>query len=282
VPDFRPGLLVVAILGTGKMGAAAARRLASQGFTLRLWNRTRERAEEVGAGTVAATPAETVTGAEVALSILTGPEAVHAVYAQLDPADDRVYLELSTAGPEVPEELGRRFRQLVAAPVVAPPPMVEAGKALFLAGGPPEAIARARPVLEALGEVREVGSYRRAAAMKLMNNAMLAITTAAGAELHEAGVRAGLTREEAFEWIKRHAPYLDTRRSAFLGGGYEPVTFALQDMLKDVDLSLEMFDGQSYPMPILDAVRAAFAEVAGEVGDKELTAVLERYRRKGR
>jgi len=269
----------VAVLGTGKMGAAAARRLAAQGFSVRLWNRTRERAEQVGVGSVADTPAEAVAGAEVALSILTGPEAVHAVYAQLDPAADRVYLESSTAGPEVPEELGRSFRNLVAAPVVAPPPMVEAGKALFLVGGSAEAIARGRPVLEALGEVREVGSYRRAAAMKLMNNAMLALTTAAGAELHEAGVRAGLTHEEAFEWVKRHAPYLDTRRSGFLGGPYAPVTFALKDMLKDVDLSLELFDGPTFPMPILDAVRAAYAEVAGKVGEEELTAVLERYRR---
>jgi 3-hydroxyisobutyrate dehydrogenase len=272
--------MVVAILGTGKMGAAAARRLAAQGFTVRLWNRTRDRATAVGVGTVAATPAEAVAGAEVAISILTGPEAVRAVYGQLDPAEDRVHVEMSTAGLEVPEELGRRFQQLVAAPVVAPPPMLEAGKGLLLVGGPPEAIARARPVLESLGEVREVGSYRRAAAMKLMNNAMLAMTTAAGAELHEAGVRAGLTREEAFEWVKRHAPYLDTRRSGYLGGPYEPVTFALKDMLKDVDLSLELFDGASYPMPILEAVREAFADVGVEVGDLELTAVLERYRRR--
>jgi 3-hydroxyisobutyrate dehydrogenase-like beta-hydroxyacid dehydrogenase len=273
--------MVVAILGTGKMGTAAARRLVAEGFTVRLWNRTRARAEQVGAGIVADTPAEAVAGAEVALSILTGPEAVRAVYSQLDPAEDRVYLEMSTAGPEVPEELGRRFRQLVAAPVVAPPPMLEAGKALIMAGGPPEAIAKARPVLDALGsEVREVGSYRRAAAMKLMNNAMLAITNAGGAELQEAGVRAGLTPEEAFEWIKRHAPYTEMRKSGFLGGPYEPVTFTLKDMLKDVDLSLQLFDGQAYPMPILDAVRDAFAEVVGEVGDQELTAVLERYRKR--
>ena len=269
----------VAVLGTGKMGSAVARRLASQGFILQLWNRTRERAEQVGVGTVASTPAEAVAGAEVALSILTGPEAVRAVYQQLDPAEDRVYLESSTAGPEVPEELGRSFRRLVAAPVVAPPPMVEAGKALFLAGGPEEAIEHARPVFDALGEVRNAGSYRRAAAMKLMNNAMLAATTAVGAELHAAGVGAGLTNEEAFEWVKRHVPYLDTRRSGFLGGPYTPVTFALKDMLKDVDLSLAMFDGAGFPMPILDAVRDAYAEVAGQVGDLELTAVLERYRK---
>jgi 3-hydroxyisobutyrate dehydrogenase len=270
--------MVVAVLGTGKMGGAAARRLASQGFEVRLWNRTRSRAEEVGAGTVFDSPAEAAAEAEVALTVLTGPPAVREVYARLDPGGDRVYLEMSTAGPEVPEELSQRFHRLVAAPVVAPPAMVEAGSALFLAGGPTDAIEQARPVFDALGEVRSVGTPRRAAAMKLMNNTMLAITTAAGAELLEAAVRVGLTPEEAFEWVKRHAPYLETRKSGYLGGPYEPLTFSLRDMLKDVELSLQLFDGLDNPMPIVEAVRDAFAEVAPEHGDKELTAVLERYR----
>jgi 3-hydroxyisobutyrate dehydrogenase len=269
----------VAILGTGKMGAAAARRLAGEGFDLHLWNRTAERAEAVGVGEVFATPEEAVAEVDVAITILTGPAAVRAVYARLDPRGERVYLEMSTAGPEVPEELGRRFHRLVAAPVVAPPAMVEAGKAVLLVGGPPEAVAQGRPVLEALGEVRNVGTYRRAAAMKLMNNTMLAITSAAGAEMVEAGLRAGLTRDEAFEWVLRHTPFLERRKSAYLGGPYEPLTFALKDMLKDVDLGLALFDGPDFPMPILEAVQQAYAEVVDEHGNEELTAVLERYRR---
>jgi 3-hydroxyisobutyrate dehydrogenase len=269
----------VAVLGTGKMGAAAARRLAAQGFEVALWNRTRERAEAVGVGRVFETPTAAVDETQVALSILTGPEAVRDVYERLDARGDRVYLEMSTAGPEVPEELARRFHRLVAAPVVAPPAMVEAGKALFLAGGPEDAIEEARPVFEALGEVRSVGTRRRAAAMKLMNNTMLAITTAAGAEMLEAGIRTGLTPEEAFEWVKRHAPYLETRKSGYLGGPYEPLTFSLKDMLKDVDLALALFDGRDYPMPIVEAVREAYREVLHEHGEEELTAVLERYRR---
>lgn len=268
----------VAVLGTGKMGAAAARRLAHVGFDLHLWNRTREKAEAVGVGEVFDTPEDAVADADVAVTILTGPPAVSAVYARLDPRGERVYLEMSTAGPEVPEELGRRFHRLVAAPVIAPPPVLEQGRALFLVGGPPEAIEQGRPVLDALGEARIVGTYRRAAAMKLLNNTMLAITAAAGAELVEAGVRTGLTAEEAFEWVKRHAPYLETRKSGYLGGPYEPVTFALKDMLKDVDLGLALFDGPDFPMPITDAVRQAYAEVVDEVGDFELTAVRERYR----
>ena len=268
----------VAILGTGKMGAAAARRLASEGFDVRLWNRTRARAEALGVGSVFDTPAEAVDDSPVALSILTGPDAVRDVYGKLDPRGDRVYLEMSTAGPEVPEELSRRFHRLIAAPVIAPPHVVAAGKALFIAGGPEDAIEEAMPVFKALGEVRSVGTHRRAAAMKLMNNTMLAITAAAGAEMVEAGVRSGLNHEEAFEWVKRHAPYLETRQSGYLGGPYEPLTFSLRDMLKDVELALDMFDGSSFPMPIVEAVRDAYREVLPKHGDQELTAVLERYR----
>jgi 3-hydroxyisobutyrate dehydrogenase-like beta-hydroxyacid dehydrogenase len=262
------------------MGAAAARRLAGRGFAVHLWNRTQERAEAVGVGEVFATPEEAVAEVDVALTILTGPAAVKAVYDRLDPRGERVYLEMSTAGPDVPEELGRRFHRLVAAPVIAPPPMLEEGKALFLVGGPPEAIEQGRPVLEALGQFRNVGTYRRAAAMKLMNNTMLAITSAAGAEMVEAGVRTGLTPEEAFEWVVRHAPYLEMRKSGFLGGPYQPVTFALKDMLKDVDLALGLFDGPDFPMPIVEEVQRAFAEVVDTHADEELTAVRERYRPK--
>ena len=61
----------VAVLGTGKMGAAAARRLASRGFDLHLWNRTKERAEAVGVGEVFATPEDAVAEVDVAITILT-------------------------------------------------------------------------------------------------------------------------------------------------------------------------------------------------------------------
>jgi len=70
----------VAILGTGKMGGAMARRLNSAGHELTLWNRTRKRAEAVGVGKVAATPAEAVKDAEVVISSLTDAGAVRAAY----------------------------------------------------------------------------------------------------------------------------------------------------------------------------------------------------------
>src|ERR1700674_735336 len=99
----------VAILGTGKMGGAMARRLASTGHDVALWNRTRRRAEALGVGTVAATPADAAANAEVVLSILTDAKAVRAAYLGEDgavrAAHGQVFVEMSTAGPDIAKEL---------------------------------------------------------------------------------------------------------------------------------------------------------------------------------
>ena len=265
------------------MGAAIARRLHAQGFDLRLWNRTRSRAEEIGVGTVMDDPREVVAGSEAILSVLTGPAAVHAVYDMALPsATGQIFVEMSTGGPALLVELElkviARGSSLVSSPVVAAPPAVERGQGFFLLGGAGEAIERIRPIIESLGTYEAVGSHRKAANMKLLNNAMLATNLAMAAELVTGGVRAGLTPEEAFGFMKRHAPYLETRKSGFLGGPYEPLTFSLKDMLKDIDLTLDSLASPEFQMPLLEAVRSAFADVAGEHGEEEVSAVLERYR----
>jgi 3-hydroxyisobutyrate dehydrogenase-like beta-hydroxyacid dehydrogenase len=154
----------VAIIGTGKMGGAMARRLKSQGHELTLWNRTRERAEALGGGRVAETPAEAARDAEGVISMLTDADAVRTAYlggeGAVKAAKGQVFVEMSTAGPDVSAEivpkLNKAGAQLVEAPVIGSVPAVEAGSLIVLAAGSEAAIERARPVLQALGEVRHV------------------------------------------------------------------------------------------------------------------------------
>ena len=70
----------IALLGSGRMGSAIARRLASAGYELTVWDRTRAHAEALGTGQVVETPAAAARAAEIVISSLTGPEAVRAVY----------------------------------------------------------------------------------------------------------------------------------------------------------------------------------------------------------
>jgi len=149
----------VAIIGTGKMGGAMARRLKSQGHELTLWNRTRERAEALGVGRVAETPAEAARDAEVVISMLTDADAVRTAYlggeGAVKAAKGQVFVEMSTAGPDVSAEivpkLNKAGAQFVEAPVIGSVPAVEAGSLIVLAAGSEAAIEQARPVLQATG-----------------------------------------------------------------------------------------------------------------------------------
>lgn len=64
----------VAVLGTGIMGGAMARRLCGAELNVAVWNRTREKAEPLAdAGAVVAkTPAEAASGAGIVLTMLAG------------------------------------------------------------------------------------------------------------------------------------------------------------------------------------------------------------------
>ena len=57
-------MTTIAVLGTGRMGGAIARRLAASGFDLTVWDRTTARAQALDVGRVAPTPAEAIRGAE--------------------------------------------------------------------------------------------------------------------------------------------------------------------------------------------------------------------------
>ncbi|HEY0442766.1 MAG TPA: NAD(P)-binding domain-containing protein, partial [Candidatus Limnocylindrales bacterium] len=76
----------VAVLGTGKMGAAIAGRLDAAGFDVSVWNRTRSRAEALGRGRIADTPATASRDADVVISSLTGADALRAAYLGADGA----------------------------------------------------------------------------------------------------------------------------------------------------------------------------------------------------
>ena len=68
----------IAILGTGIMGAPMARNLLAAGFEVRAWNRTIEKARPLAddGATVAESPEEAASGADILLTMLADAEAV--------------------------------------------------------------------------------------------------------------------------------------------------------------------------------------------------------------
>jgi 3-hydroxyisobutyrate dehydrogenase-like beta-hydroxyacid dehydrogenase len=276
-------MTTVAILGTGKMGGAMARRLAASGFDVVLWNRTRDKAEQLHVGRVAATPAEATRDADVVISSLTNEAAVRDVYlgddGVLKSANGKLLIEMSTAGPQVAEELDREAQakgaRLLEAPVIGSVPAVESGRLLILAGGDRADLENARPIVEKLGEVHYAGARGNAQRLKLIANSMLGITSAAAAELLAAGTAAGLDRPEIFSILVRYAPGLALRERGFLYDQHTPPMFAVRDLVKDLDLALRAYDEAGVPTPLTRTARKLYAETMRESADLDISAISE-------
>jgi 3-hydroxyisobutyrate dehydrogenase-like beta-hydroxyacid dehydrogenase len=186
----------IAFLGLGNMGSPIARRLLAAGHEVTVWNRSRGRAEALTAqgASIAATPAEAVHEAEAVLTMLfddaanedvlfgtNRPESPGAESNGVLNALKRgaLHISLSTISVALSERLtaehARRTQLFVAAPVFGRPNIAEEGRLWIVAAGSDNAIAQARPMLEAFSRgISIVGSEpRQAHAVKLGGNFLI-------------------------------------------------------------------------------------------------------------
>jgi len=72
----------IGVAGTGRMGAAIARRLMNLGHELTVWNRTAEKTQPLAAAgaRVAASPAAVAAASETVITILTDAQAIDSAY----------------------------------------------------------------------------------------------------------------------------------------------------------------------------------------------------------
>ena len=151
----------VAVLGAGGiMGLAMARNLARDGYAIRAWNRSREKAEPLtqDGARVAGSPAQAVEGADVIITMLADADAVTDAMADALTASlpqDAIWLQMSTTGIEGTERCVELAREhdltFLDAPVLGTKAPAEQGKLVVLASGPDELRERVQPIFDVLG-----------------------------------------------------------------------------------------------------------------------------------
>ncbi|GAA2995176.1 NAD(P)-dependent oxidoreductase [Kitasatospora albolonga] len=160
----------IAFLGLGRMGLPMAKRLTAVGFDVRVWNRTPGKGaglEEAGGA------AEAVRGAGVVVTMLADGAALREVAGRIvgELAPGTLWVEMSSVGPVAVAELRAELPYgvgLVDAPVLGSVGPAASGGLTVLAGGRAEDVARARPVLAALGTVVDCGGPGTGAALKVV------------------------------------------------------------------------------------------------------------------
>jgi 3-hydroxyisobutyrate dehydrogenase len=227
----------IAVLGTGIMGGAMARNLVAAGHEVRAWNRTREKAEGLGA-TVADTPDEAVQGVEAVLTMLADGPTVDAVVPALDP--DVLWIQSSTVGVADTDRFAGRHARFLDAPVLGSRPAAEAGELLVLAPGP----ERPEEILDAVSSrVMWLGDEPGAGTkLKLIINLWILNLvenlgeTMALAEALDLDQRWFL---DAINGRPMDSPYAQMKGEKIVTGDFSPA-FALTLAAKDVALAVEM------------------------------------------
>lgn len=283
-------MLRVAFLGTGTMGAPMAVKLAEAGFELRLYNRTRSKAEAVAdtvGASVADTPAAGAKDADVVITMLAGVGPLLDTYRGDEGVlttlrDDATCVDMGTTGPEGIAELAQLVEPtgaaVVDAPVSGSTDAAEAGQLTILAGGPAEAVAAVRPVLDAMGSaVYHVGDTGAGSVAKLaVNNIIFGLGNAVAESLVLAE-QAGLDRAAVYEVFENSAvaaPMLSYRREAFLHPADTPPMFTLTLARKDLDLIVGLAEEVGAAVPQARANRQVVEDaVAAGYGDQDMADV---------
>lgn len=281
----------VAVLGTGLMGEAMARRLLESGFALRVWNRTRDKADPLAkdGATVADTPAEAVTGSAVVLTMLVDADAVADVMAPLlaGLGSDAIWVQMSTVGDEGADRLATLAAEhevtFLDAPVLGTRKPAEEGTLRVLCSGAAEARTRCRPLFEALGTVFEgLGEAGQGSRLKLaVNQWVLALTdaTAASLVLTERLGLDGTLFLDAIDGSPTDSPYAHLKGPAMLGGD-SPVSFTVAGAEKDAGLIAAAGRRVGADTALIDAIHGHLQWTARAGHDAEdMAAVVTAHRR---
>lgn len=253
---------VIAFIGTGLMGGPMAANLLQAGFTVRVWNRSVEKAQALVAdGAVLATsPADAARGADIVITMLSDGNAVGDVLfnAGIAAALEKkaVVIDSSSIAPPIAREHARQLAEHgihhIDAPVSGGVVGAKAGTLAIMAGGDEDVITGLSNVFAAMGRLTYVGPSGAGQLCKLANQQIVAITIGAVAEammLVEAGgasregfrnaIRGGFAESRILEL---HGERMVKRD--FVPGG--PSKFQLKDLngvlatAKDLSLALPL------------------------------------------
>jgi 3-hydroxyisobutyrate dehydrogenase len=194
----------IAFLGLGKMGLPMARRLHEAGAPVVGFDPVEPTrlAFAAAGGAVASTAREAVSGADVLITMLPNGKVVRAALLRGEPlvvhcAANAIVIDMSSSAPvgtrELADELAGRGVHLLDAPVSGGVKRALDGSLAIMVGGPPEVIAKVRPLLETMGKsIFETGAVGSGHAMKALNNYVSAAGLTAACEALQIGEKFGL------------------------------------------------------------------------------------------
>jgi 3-hydroxyisobutyrate dehydrogenase len=252
-----------------------AQRLLGAGEKLRIWNRTRSKAEPLAArgAVLVGAPAELADCDVLFTMVSTGHDLFDVLFgAQGAPGvlgDEagarvpRIVVDCSTIGEEESAQIRLRLQgrgaQYLAAPVSGNPRCVAAGKLSSVVSGPKRAFEAVEPLIRsyALRGASYVGEGDVARVCKIAHNVFLAAVIENLIEVTLLAQKAGVPRHAFLQFMNDSALgsiFTRYKSPALVNLDFTP-TFTMELLRKDVDLGLSTARELGVAMPITAAIR---------------------------
>ncbi|HET7411913.1 MAG TPA: sulfolactaldehyde 3-reductase [Pararhizobium sp.] len=285
----------IGFIGVGTMGAPMAHNIAKGGHEVRAYDINASAVEALADVGIrrAQSAIAAADGADILITMLPNSHHVeeatfgeNGFAAALSP--DALYIDMSTIAPATTDSIGARMAErgiaMVDAPVGRQQSHAVAGKLMIMVGGADEAVARARPVLELMGDtIIHCGRLGMGVRMKVVNNYMSIALNSLSAEAlvlaERSGLDPNLAREVMLGTAAGQGHFGGTYPAKVLKGDLTP-GFMVDLAQKDMGLALDLAASLDVSIETGTAARAAYDRAQKEGrGREDWTAIYASARR---
>ncbi|MDB6126331.1 MAG: glxR 2 [Verrucomicrobia bacterium] len=269
-------LPIVSFIGTGVMGRSMAGHLLKAGHPVRVYNRTKEKAEGVLAlgATWHDSAGEAASGADVVVTMLGFPTDVESTYLGAGGIVERakagaLLIDMTTSSPELARRIAaaaeKRGLSSLDAPVSGGDIGAKEARLVIMVGGDAAAFARARPILDLLGKnISLQGPAGAGQHCKMANQIAVAVGMVSWCEALAYAKRAGLDPAAVHASISGGAAggwAMTNLAPRALAENYAP-GFYVKHILKDMRIALESAAELKLDLPGLACAKKLYDQVA--------------------
>ncbi|MBD3224566.1 MAG: NAD-binding protein [Caldithrix sp.] len=281
----------VGFIGLGIMGSRMAENLAKAEIPLFVYNRTKEKAEELlkyPNVTWKDSPAKVAKEVDVLFTMLSTPQIVE----ELAYGDDgfltklkktSTWVDCTTVNPQFSMTMAdnslKRAIHFLDAPAAGSAEPAQNGELTFFVGGENAQIKKCEPYFNAMGkQVIHVGKYGKGSALKMVFNLMLGQAMQGFAEGMLLGESLGLSQDFLFDTLLQSpvaAPFLANKRT-FLSREENPTEFPLWLMQKDLQLAADTAYAHDLSLPAVNHIKEIYSLARQKgMGDKDFSAIYQ-------
>ena len=273
-------------VGLGAMGLPMARNLHRHGLLAATWNRSPGKAAALAAETgvpAAESLADLAAVCDVVVTCVSADQDLLDVLEALLPGlrPGAVVVDCSTVAAGTARDAARRLAAAGAGfldcPVSGGTEGARAGTLSIMVGGEPEVLARARPVLEAMGgSITHMGPAGAGQAAKATNQVMVAGINQAVTEALAFGRAQGLPMDELIAALESGAAgnwFLSKRGRTMIRGEF-PLGFKVSLHAKDLEICRLMAGELGVKLPLVEMTLAHYARLPAESAEEDISALF--------